>query len=514
MTDENQLPANTCVYGRYDTLTLTPDTPETECRLRELGWTNDDFRDRTVLDIGCNSGILSVFALQLGARHIKAVDPTKASIETFAKVLQRHRGLNVTLECADLGKLDPAENRADVVLFMEVMHWAIDQGMTIPDVIRRLWQMTGTLLFLEFPWSVHEPSIQAQTKLTEDTYSASLILEELGKAFASVKIVNFMHYFGILGTAKRVLIRATEPRPEFIITSKRANTFSVFTLGERSSNYIAPMISQGGMQLFKQYSPHSAFSQLPIELANQLISGIVAANPACLIAPIEIEGTYIFDRLGVRSSVYPLVARQRINLAEFGSVRDHELMAAAIRLRRDLRDLTIEPALRTEESLRRGPSAIGVSFDLSAITGRTTPDPVLEDMLAIGLDNYDFEANEICHCDLQEGNVIVGTDGSMHVIDLDGLAFGTAFTDGLCAMIWAGAAAESFEALVTELEREERCQITTIDCGIALIILAHWFQAVLQVDTAEARANVQRARSGLSNLVAWWERHEALGVPG
>jgi SAM-dependent methyltransferase len=506
MTGENQLPPNTCVYGRYNTHLLTPENQETELRLRELGWTRNDFAGQTVLDIGCNSGILSIFALQLGASHVKAVDPTQKSIETFSAVLQRHRALNVTLELADLSQLDPTENRSDIVLFMEVMHWAVDQGMTVQQVTERLWQMTRRTLFLEFPWSIHEPSIRAQTKLTEETYSASLIFEELSRAFANVKIVTFMHYFGILSAAKRVLVRATEPRPEYVVTARQPNMFSVFALGERSSNHIAPLISPTGAQFFKQFSPHSSLAQLQIDSATALISAIVDARPQCLVAPVAVEGRYIIENSGFRSSVFPLIARRRINMREFHSIPETELIAAAIHLRRDLRGVEIPPFLRSEESLRRSPGIDDERFDLSVITGQASPSPTLEEMLTAGMEAYDLEATEICHCDLQEGNVIIALDGSVHVVDLDGLAFGTAFTDGICAMIWAGASPEVVETTVAALESEEARHATLSDCGIAFIIMAHWFQAIVVVNTEEAKAHVLRARRGLFSLITWWER--------
>jgi SAM-dependent methyltransferase len=511
MTDSDQLPSNTCVYGRYDTLTLAPDTPETECRLRELGWTREEFLDQTVLDIGCNSGTLSILALQLGAKHVKAIDPTATSVEAFSKVLERHRRLNVTLQCADLSRLDPSENIADIVLFMEVMHWAVDQGMTIAQIMERLWLMTRTTLYLEFPWSVHEPSIRTQTKLTEDTYSASLVLEELGKAFANVQIITFMHYFGIAGSAKRVLVRATKPRPEYVVTTRQSLTFSIFALGERSSNYIAPLISPSGMQLFKQFSPHSCFHRLPRESAEALISAIASAGPKCLVAPIQIEGRYIIEYTGARSSVFPLIARRRVSLRAFGPVSIQDLVSAVILLRRDLRSLQIAPSLRAQESLRRN-LAIDPPCKLTVISDQSAPNATLAQMLAIGIETYDSAATEICHCDLQEGNVIIAKDGSVRVVDLDGLAFGTAFTDGICAMIWAGVSPDVVEATVAALESDEGRQVTVGDCGIALIIMARWFQAIVLVQTEEATANVQRARGGLSSLVTWWEHRQSSPV--
>src|SRR4051794_35605297 len=121
-----------CSYSRYDARVLAPSNQETEFRLRELFWSREDFVGRDVLDIGSNSGALSVLALQLGATRVKAVDPTPDFVDRFRAVVQMHK-LNAEVECLSLNQLEPAAFEADVVLFMEVMHWAVDQGMPVVE---------------------------------------------------------------------------------------------------------------------------------------------------------------------------------------------------------------------------------------------------------------------------------------------------------------------------------------------------------------------------------------------
>ena len=64
MKIQNQLPLpeNACAYERYDPETLEPLNEETYVRLQELGWSKADFAGRSVLDIGCNSGLLTMRA--------------------------------------------------------------------------------------------------------------------------------------------------------------------------------------------------------------------------------------------------------------------------------------------------------------------------------------------------------------------------------------------------------------------------------------------------------------------
>ena len=51
----------------------------------------ENFKDKIVLDIGCGTGILSIFAARAGAKHVYAVD--NAEIALFAKEIVKNNGL-------------------------------------------------------------------------------------------------------------------------------------------------------------------------------------------------------------------------------------------------------------------------------------------------------------------------------------------------------------------------------------------------------------------------------------
>lgn len=193
-----------CAYARYDPETLEPTNEETRIRLAELGWTEADFRGRSVLDIGFNSGLLTIEACRLGARRVVACESGADHVAAFAPVVAAHR-LPVEVRHRAFGDIDPDADGADVVLAMEVLHWIVAQGMRLEEALERLVALTRETLFVEFPWSVDEPSIRVHTRLGERDYSADRILDLLTQRFRRVCIVRFLGYFGPSPEPARVL---------------------------------------------------------------------------------------------------------------------------------------------------------------------------------------------------------------------------------------------------------------------------------------------------------------------
>jgi hypothetical protein len=57
-----EFPTNGCTYAIYDPHTLEPQNDSVYIRLLELGWAPEEFKGKSVLDIGANSGALSIHA--------------------------------------------------------------------------------------------------------------------------------------------------------------------------------------------------------------------------------------------------------------------------------------------------------------------------------------------------------------------------------------------------------------------------------------------------------------------
>ena len=115
-----------------------------------------------MLDIGCNSGLLTMYALRLGAAKVDACDVRPPLVEFVSRVVQA-RSLPVTVSQISFDKLLPADRKADIVLFMDLLHWVVSQGLELREVIRRLAELTEQILYIEFPW-VHDPVLEEALK--------------------------------------------------------------------------------------------------------------------------------------------------------------------------------------------------------------------------------------------------------------------------------------------------------------------------------------------------------------
>ena len=332
------LPQNTCAYERYDPNTLEPINSETFLRLQELGWRCEDFSGKTVLDIGCNSGLLTMYAVRLGAARVHACDVQPPLVEFVSRVVE-NRKLPVQVTQTALKDLRPDKDKADVVLFMEVLHWAVSQGLELRRVIQQLAELTGEILYIEFPWSIKEPSIQNQTKLTEDLYSAQAVLDELTRYFADVRIVRFMHYFGFESQSVRVLVEARGKRPEAEALLRLPKVYSLGAALSRGRNESYLLSSVRGPMVAKLLPPGSTLARIPQALRNRMFDEIAANRPGTVVMPEKVQGSYLLAAPeGKRWMIFPFVGR----LPSAGKMKPvssdiERLIDVYIAVRRDLR---------------------------------------------------------------------------------------------------------------------------------------------------------------------------------
>ena len=82
-------------YGSYSSFhiheEMLKDTVRTRTYQRAIMDNPEDFKDKIVLDIGCGTGILSIFAARAGAKHVYAIE--FAEIAIFAREIIEKNGL-------------------------------------------------------------------------------------------------------------------------------------------------------------------------------------------------------------------------------------------------------------------------------------------------------------------------------------------------------------------------------------------------------------------------------------
>ncbi|HTG44095.1 MAG TPA: class I SAM-dependent methyltransferase [Verrucomicrobiae bacterium] len=501
MSSENDqtLPPSTCAYERYDPATLLPLNEETYVRLQELGWSSKDFQDQTVLDIGCNSGLLTMHALQLGARSVEACDVQQPFLDFVAAIVAA-KGLPVTVNRIAFDQLTPSTPKVDVVLFMEVLHWAVAQGMDLRDVISRLSNLTGKLLYLEFPWSVSEPSIQNQTKLTADTYSADAVLDELMRHFQQVRVVRFMRYFGFESGSQRVLVEARSKRPEAGLLAQLPGVYSLdwnLSLPQRNAYLLS---SSRGPLVAKSLGPHRPLTRLPTELRNEMFDAISSRKPKTLVAPIKYDEHYLLQGDDDRSwMVFPFIGPLPLGTSRRDNNFSFEhLVDLLLDVRRDLRDLSanlLERLYAQGMLIDFSASAVETNWRIYMSQSSTLPAGVEKGFHDLsGRNAKDFDA--VCHGDLRAENFILTKNDRPRAVGLENICMGTIYSDGLSGLIRAGAPVGILSSFCDKLAQEESRQVAPFDICLALANVMADFP-VRQTGAEEGRDDAARWQRGL-----------------
>ena len=502
--DQLPLPENTCAYERYDPETLEPLNDETYIRLQELGWSKADFAGRSVLDIGCNSGLLTMFALRLGAAKVEACDVQPALLEFVSSVVKA-RNLPVSVSRAAFKDLDPARAKADIVLFMEVLHWVVSQGLGLRDVIGRLAQLTGELLYIEFPWSVEEPSIQKQTKLTAETYSADAVLDELTRYFADVRVVRFMRYFGFTSASKRVLIKASGKRPEAEILSQLPEVYSLDLGLSRGRNQSYLLTSAKGPLVAKMLAREGPLARISEQLCNRMFDEIHRGQPKTVLLPMKCNGSYLLtSSAGTRWMMFPFIGHLPSAGKPAAAPMDFEgLIDLFVKVRRDLRGLPLDllESLRKEELFPKvkpiaSPDAAWVTHpgELAEIANSLLD--AVGTLSSLAPDIYDG----LCHGDLQTGNFVRDKNNEIKVVDLDNLCVGPIYSDGLMGLMWRGAPLEALESFCEKLRPEETRPVASYDVALAIVNGIIWFSAVRSKSSDPViLGQIERLRQGFES---------------
>ena len=105
------------------------------------------FKNKIVLDISCGLGILSIFAVKAGAKHVYAVDSSK-TIELATKIIKENSIHNITCIKGKIEEIVLPVNFVDIIISEWMGHMLLFENI-IESVIfaRNKWLVPGGLIF-------------------------------------------------------------------------------------------------------------------------------------------------------------------------------------------------------------------------------------------------------------------------------------------------------------------------------------------------------------------------------
>lgn len=106
------------------------------------------FKDKVVLDVGCGTGVLSIFAVKAGAKHVYAIDKANIHHKTTEIVKLNHMSDQITVINAKVEEVTLPVDKVDIII-SEWMGYALLYEAMFDSVIyaRDKWLKKGGHLF-------------------------------------------------------------------------------------------------------------------------------------------------------------------------------------------------------------------------------------------------------------------------------------------------------------------------------------------------------------------------------
>ena len=503
---DNKLPNEACAYEEYDPDTLLPLNNATSIRLLELGWTSELFQNRSVLDIGCNTGALSVYALKLGAQKITAIDVQEPLVRFFMTVASQHQ-LNINVEQRGFDSLKWPEDCADVVLMMEVLHWLVDQGEKLPPVIEKLASLTNETLFIETPWDVNEPSIAKKNILKSDDYSCDLIFLELSKYFEKIEFIRFMTYFGQMKDSKRILIKASNPRSKFSMLKLLNNAFPVSADLGRGKDNVGLLTSPTGPVVVKKLPTISALVDLTKCQQHELVR--LFKTGGLIPPPLLIEDSFIYQsKKGESYMAFPFCGVLSDHLPQYNSSMKELTVQSILKVALDCRKILREASQELVDAftpffcIDKSKNVREIVLKLSKVHKYEWLD-IIEflDQTYSEISTSDINFHEtLIHGDIQSGNIVEDSLGNYSLIDIDSLRTGTIYTDLLIAGIFSGASEVQFTEYLEQQGKDEVRLVLRRDLMLSVYFILGWLELIVSSCPNAIEPELSRVLRGLQSI--------------
>lgn len=130
---------------------MLKDEVRTSTYMKSFEWNSHLFKDKIVMDVGCGTGILSMFAVKAGAKHVIAIECSKIA-DTAKKIIEENKMSDrITVIKAKLEEIDKLPNKIEQVdiIVSEWMGYCLFYESMLDTIIyaRDKWLKEGGLIF-------------------------------------------------------------------------------------------------------------------------------------------------------------------------------------------------------------------------------------------------------------------------------------------------------------------------------------------------------------------------------
>jgi len=139
-------------YGSYSSYyiheEMLKDSVRTRAYQRAIEDNPESFKDKIVLDIGCGTGILSIFAARAGAKHVYAIE--NAEIALYAREIVKRNGFEKQITVVK-GKMEEVKlpvDKVDIIISEWMGYFLLYESM-LDSVLwaRDKYMVKGGLMF-------------------------------------------------------------------------------------------------------------------------------------------------------------------------------------------------------------------------------------------------------------------------------------------------------------------------------------------------------------------------------